>query len=461
MIVRYLLLLVSILLQHLAVSLLPKSKNNHETRSTHQEASGNFLAGFRHGQVGDADDSSSTRLAHSEMIESEKYPQIDERRRNVLEIMGDDIHGGAVNDNFGHAVALSADGKIIAVGATDYVRIYSTNGTWQPIGNDILDDDDGDNNNNQYVCISDDGRIVAIGYSQHVQIVEWDGSDWNRKDEILVRANSTISSIALSGDGSGVAIGFLNDNTITTGSNSLGVKISNWKNGSLTDLGDDIMREEAVGESGYVAISQDGFIVAVCSPSYESNSGAVRLYQWDGMVWNRLGPDYLQGATVDISSDGMMIAIMLSDDVRVFELKDGNWQQRGQGIMAELDGHRYGPSTLSISGDGSILSFGTRHKNYDIVYLRIFHFDGETWWQVGCDIVGDDGNAPFDWSISLSRDGSTAAAGDPFSDGLGKNQPSSGHVRVFAVDVSTHNNCQNLFNTIRVCQLTRPLAIVS
>lgn len=86
--------------------------------------------------------------------------------------VGDDIDGKAAEDTSGTALSLSANGKIIAIGAprndgngltSGHVRVYENiGGVWTQIGLDIDGEAAGDNSG-LYLSISDGGNIIAIG----------------------------------------------------------------------------------------------------------------------------------------------------------------------------------------------------------------------------------------------------------------------------------------------------------
>ena len=95
--------------------------------------------------------------------------------------IGEDIRGIINGDNFGGALALSADGKILAVGAPafgaepedkmgmpGYSRIYylveddASIPSWQQIGKDVYGEAAGDNFGTS-ISLSGDGKTVAIG----------------------------------------------------------------------------------------------------------------------------------------------------------------------------------------------------------------------------------------------------------------------------------------------------------
>jgi hypothetical protein len=102
--------------------------------------------------------------------------------------VGDDIDGEKAGDYYsGESVALSGNDKILAVGASGndsncHVRIFELkNGEWAQLGQDI----DGEfraDTSDRSVALSGDGSIVAIGAALnddngtsagHVRIFEW------------------------------------------------------------------------------------------------------------------------------------------------------------------------------------------------------------------------------------------------------------------------------------------------
>ena len=86
--------------------------------------------------------------------------------------IGRDIFGAATDDILGVAVALSSDGNILAIGATGHdgaigsnvghVRIFQNiSGNWSPMG-EIEGEAAGDRSG-EGVALSSDGKILAIG----------------------------------------------------------------------------------------------------------------------------------------------------------------------------------------------------------------------------------------------------------------------------------------------------------
>ena len=220
----------------------------------------------------------------------------------------------------------------------------------------------------------------------------------------------------------------------------------------LEKLGDDIDGEAGGDQSGHsVSLSSDGTIVAI--GAIGSNSGHVRVYQWNDSSWNQIGPDidgYGQksGYSVSLSSDGTIVAIgspyykgndYRSGLVRVFQWNDSSWNQIGPDIDGEA-GDDWTGYSVSLSSDGTIVAIGAPGyygNGSDSGNVRVFHWNDSSWNQMGNDI---DGEAAYDQggnSVSLSSDGTIVAIGGQYNDGNGGNN--AGHVRVFQWNDSSWN----------------------
>ena len=85
--------------------------------------------------------------------------------------IGSDIDGEAAYDYSGFSVSLSADGSVVAIGATQndgngsdsgHVRIYkNVNDNWTQVGSDI-DGEAAEDSSGISVSLSQDGTIVAV-----------------------------------------------------------------------------------------------------------------------------------------------------------------------------------------------------------------------------------------------------------------------------------------------------------
>ena len=146
--------------------------------------------------------------------------------------LGADIDGEAETDEFGSSVSLSSDGTILAVGAVGndgngssagHVRVFEfSGGSWSQLGSDI----DGEAANDRLgrsVALSADGSILAAGASGndgngsnagHVRMYQFTDGAWTQiGDDIDGEAEADASgfSVTLSSDAETVAISALSN----------------------------------------------------------------------------------------------------------------------------------------------------------------------------------------------------------------------------------------------------------
>ena len=125
-----------------------------------------------------------------------------------------------------------------------------------------------------------------------------------------------------------------------------------------------------------MSLSSDGSIVAIGANGNDDNgtdSGHVRLYEWDGAAWAQRGDDIdgeaegdQSGLSVSLSSDGSIVAIGATRQRRSNgvglacpSLRVG--RQRGQQKGDDIDGEAANDvsgSSVSLSADGSIVAIG-------------------------------------------------------------------------------------------------------
>lgn len=260
---------------------------------------------------------------------------------------GQDLIGESAGDESGVVLSLSSAGDVIAIGgfANDnggsdagHARVYKYNPsdeTWELLGQELVGEASGDNFG---VCVdlSANGKILAVGAWQsdgshtnagRVRIFQYDEDDleWIQLGQDLdgdAAEDAYGISVALSADGlTVVAGGYASDGV--NGVDSGHVKayrydpqINHW-----LKLGQDIDGEGEGDASGWtVDVSADGNILAVGAYANDgngSNSGHIRLFQYDPSVdnWVQLGQDIDGEATqeffgtwVALSDDGSIVA---------------------------------------------------------------------------------------------------------------------------------------------------------
>ena len=327
-----------------------------------------------------------------------------------IDQLGADIDGEAASDQSGYSVSLSSDGTTLAIGAryndgngTDsgHVRVYEWNGSaWTQKGSDI----DGEAAGDQFgrsVSLSSDGTILAIGAttndgngadSGHFRVYEWNGSAWTQKGaDVDGEAAGDYSgwSVSLSSDGTILAIGgHLND---ANGTDSGHVRVYEWNGSAWTQKGSDIDGEAAGDQFGRsVSLSSDGTILAIGATRNDTGAGHVRAYGWNGSAWTQKGAD-IDGETADDNSG----------------------------------------RSVALSSDGTILAIGAPGNDaggYRAGHVRVYQYSSGTWSQLGDNIDGEAAGDRSGGSVSLSSDGTTLAIGARLNDGNGTD---SGHVRVY------------------------------
>ncbi len=322
--------------------------------------------------------------------------------------IGQQLIGANPNDYFGISVALSGDGTVLAVGATQsgddfdsvttgggYVTVFSfqeEDAVWVPRGMPVLPA--GLNTSADAfgvdVALSRDGMVLAVlatnyysvsakpvGYAKVFRFNET-SLEWDLVDTIDKWSYSGDLSMALSGDGSVLALGDTFEGNsgsirtwscdVETGCERLGQEIT----------GDDY--EDMIGSS--VSLSDSGKILAVGSPgSYDCawntptcvNVKVYLLVPGSDAAWVQVGDDLHGemgfGSSLKMSGDGASLAV----HVPVCDIEGGDCAYAGE------DDYRWVVQTYRLSGTGE-------------------------WLQEGSPVDGD--------LLAFSRDGSTIAALD-------------------------------------------------
>ena len=227
------------------------------------------------------------------------------------EQIGGDIDGEREGDFSGISVSLSANGSVLAIGATGndgknnansgsgHVRVYERDASdnWVQLGGDIDGEREGDRSGRS-VSLSSDGSVLAIGAprnkgingenSGHVRVYGNNGGTWEQiGDAIDGEREGDFSgiSVSLSADGNVLAIGAsVNDGINGINSDNSGhVRVYGNNGGTWEQIGEDIDGEKGGDRSGVsVSLSSDGCVLAIGAPWNNENgdrSGHVRVYK--------------------------------------------------------------------------------------------------------------------------------------------------------------------------------------
>lgn len=364
----------------------------------------------------------------------------------VFDLVGGPIYGSAPSALFGFSLAISDNGKKVAVGMPNdvnengsrsgAVQVYElTPNGWVTLGNKLI----GDNPRESYgarVTLSGDGNRIAFSapfvgdQTGALKIFELHGDTWQQLGKTIVGPTPNASfgsSLSFSQNGQVLAVG-AND-LLVNGRSDGGVFVFEWQDTSWIQRGGFIsasFRTANLGES--VSISEDGNTVALGIPFAFVTRGAIQVYDWDNENWVQRGQTIEGqarsdnfGRSVSLSSNGLRVlggASVSSPDrtdvgyVRVYEWQDTSWTRLGQQINASPEDEflRFG---FSISGDGSRVSFPAFAKNDNEGEVRFFELVEGSWQQVGSPLTGDQYRRSFGTFTDLSSSGDTIAISLP------------------------------------------------
>lgn len=386
-----------------------------------------------------------------------------ENPSNTWAQVGGDFFGETASDRLGFSVAISADGLRIALGEYQHnsnagrVIVFDRIGSgWIQAGTDI----DGSGEFGNSVSLSSDGTRVVVGApgttNGSAKVYDWSGSAWNQVGGDLTGTASGDrfgTSVSISGDKTRIVVGARNHDS------SRGeVKIYEYHQGSATwvQLGP-TLNGEATGDrfGNSTAMSSNGSRVAIGADNNDgggTDAGHVRVFDWDGSVWNQAGADIdgesagdLMGSKrgISLSSDGLRLAVGAKRDdeagtdvghVRVFYWNETAWVQLGTDIDGEAAGDEFGNS-VALSPDGSRLAVGGPLNDAggsSAGHVRVFEYISGSWTQIGADLDGNDPSGLFGTAVALSSNGSRLVVGGSRVDGLVGSE--CGQVRVFDYD---------------------------
>jgi len=160
---------------------------------------------------------------------------------------------------------------------------------------------------------------------------------------------------------------------------------------SWSQLGADIDGDATGHESGHsVAISEDGFTVAVGATYDNPNKGQVKIFRFKSGSWTQIGSTIgstggaNSGWSISLSDNGNIVAIgargndgggSLSGHVRVYQYSGGSWTLLGSGIDGAASGDLNGTS-VSLSSDGMKLATGAPGVGTDRGHARVYEYSG-------------------------------------------------------------------------------------
>lgn len=378
----------------------------------------------------------------------------------------------------GYSIAISNDGNTLAFGGISdnnnvgAAWVFTRNGNvWTQVNKLIgLNHFGSIIYQGSSISMTDDGNTIVVGGNNDNNT---NGAVWvfNRNsfgelyfqqgDKIVGSGNVTYgaiaskqgSSVLISSDGHNLFVGGTNDNNLigavwaykrTSNNIYIGNENTNITIGTTTPnsqlIAQIIQSEKLValdncGNSlqGYsVAITNDGYTMAIGSPGDDNNKGCVWIWYKIGDTWNKhqkiVGSvDSFFGCSVAFSgsldNNGNTLAIgSYGDNYRgsawIFTRQSfmSNYTLQGTKILPyDLSGNnnQFGYS-VALSSDGNRLVVGSPGDNDDRGATRVWDRTGSTWTQLGLRMYGTTSSTSSTkqgYSVALSGDGYTLVIG--------------------------------------------------
>ena len=221
--------------------------------------------------------------------------------------VGEALLGDATEDKFGYYVSMSDDGKSVAVSGRDgdpspdrfnagYVRMFVFSGNlrqgqnqWIKLGSDLVGEAEGEEFGKS-LAMSADGRRLAVSTARwnesrgRVRVFDFIGHDWRQVGNDL-RGNHSEdylgSSIALSKDGSILAVGA--DEVDINGNNTGWAGVYELEGDAWKKRGQDLSGEMNHARFGIhkVSLSDDGNCLAAGANHHDNGRGKGYLFRWN------------------------------------------------------------------------------------------------------------------------------------------------------------------------------------
>lgn len=329
-------------------------------------------------------------------------------------LVGKRIRGRSPNDRFGHSVALAGKVNVVAIGAPQdvqeeeeglgYVQVFhllDSTLSWVPLGQTLSGENEADGFGH-HVALSNDGKRLAVAASNYnsnsvgyvkVFFLNDTTKTWVEITQVPGWTHATDLSISLSGDGRRVAWGDPNDGIVGR------ARVMDCSDDAEVDLECEILGQEFSGPDyedftgASVSLSDSGRYLAIGAPGNIECAGpcaSVRVYEYgrgSEDVWSPVGQELFgntdYGRVVRLSGDGLGIAVETpiphdpfpdfgsfypaeSIKTQYYQLISGDasrvWQLKGDPVDGAL---------LDLSTDGSIL---VTRQNESIVAHRMVEF---------------------------------------------------------------------------------------
>ena len=305
--------------------------------------------------------------------------------------VGADIDGTFQDEEAGYSVAVTTNGNTVAVGSPNRnkTRVYDRNGQndWVERGQGFnIYTSENPQRAGHAVSLSGNGHIVAMGapLARKVWVANISagaGMPMITGVPLLLPGTYAGGSLDLDETGNNLVIGAYQANT-----NRGEVYVYQRSGNTWTQRGQTLQGMNNYDEFGFdVSISNDGNTIAVGSKGWDDDPdnttyeiGRTAIYDWDGSQWVQRGTA-IEGSNifdqcgyaVSLSGDGDRVAVGYrastlaftgGGQVRVFDWNGTTWAQNGDPILGDgvnvFCGHSVG-----LSDDGLVLGIGSSRGN--------------------------------------------------------------------------------------------------
>jgi len=352
------------------------------------------------------------------------------------------LYGESPEDDFGTSTAISADGTIIAIGAPNndgngdnsgHVRVFEfSSGSWDQLGSD-LDGEAGGDLFGTSIALSANGKILAVGAPKnddggadagHVRVFEYTSGVWAQRGSDINGSNAGDQfgyAVEINNDGTKLIVGapYKDINSTNDGS----ILVYQWSNSgqNWTQLGSEIAtgyNNSCLGMD--VDMSADGSTII-----FTGNQG-IQSYSFSNNTWTKKGSTlstttYTSGIRAVISFDGDRIAYSEKSNglVRVFDF-NSDWSQLGSDVTGSSSDQFGGDISMSRSDTIAIVSPYADLIVHNQGAIDLYYWNSTNWIQLGnrkwgCCWREMSGHGAITGQSALSKNGEILLFGMPSS----------------------------------------------
>lgn len=396
-----------------------------------------------------------------ELVSEEKTVEVKvfNNYRSEPKLIGEALSSEQVNDLWGHSVAVSSDGSLIAGTAPSNDSAASNSGIaklWkleQDTWVENFDFIEGLGINEQYgqdIVMNDNGTVVAVSSlgleansenGNFIDVYEFDGAQWKQKGSRIYSINGQLSfgsSIALNSFGDKLFVGVPKSNFSGVNSGLATVynfdeDLQDWKFTAENRYGDHF--NDLLGSS--IAVNRDGRSLVIGIPGRDvngQNSGAFKAFKFNGVNWAQTGATIFGDAADDqfgssVAMDDLGTTVIVgapnhdslgltnNGQLKVYVFDGQQWQLKGEPIEGSTSDEQLG-SVVSIGNQGNLISVsspGFDKNSADQGRVAMYKFSNNRWILVS-EVFGAQTNGLFGSDLQLSGDHSTLIVASKLSE---------------------------------------------